>query len=745
MQKYEKFPEIYSLYKKVKRDKIKFKEIKKELSEYRWLLGKKKHEYPQIKPEMRMLLNKKRLELENEFEVEIAKAKFQSTDVNALYENFELNRDQLNSEYFLKIENRLNKAKDEINSINSAYKLRIKRLKLLNKEIKNNKKLIAEKWKALKLQRIANEVIYKDTYLQVKEEVDVAVYNYNQEFLEQEKLLIAEFKAKNPTIKNYKRILKKFRGHKLQPFKNENERLVYLLSIEINFLENQIKSKIDFQKKRIIAAKLELRYNQGKGDPVPFKFILEKCAMHVNKFSNWKFIAALRNGFFALMPLIIVGAIFIIFNNTFISPQYGGFLNLFSFTADTLATLEKIRGIGENIYNAGFAFYAFLLAGAIAYNLAPHYNANGWTMMVLAMGCYIIMNPVFITDIEVMGTSGLFTAVIISILSSIIYGNISKNERLKINLDKKNIPEGVIRSFNVMIPFAFTMILFSLFEFVISFIGYNYGEISLNGSMVAINSLNQLVVILFQLPLTEAISGVWGMTTVITFWQALWFIGVNPQGIISPIVEPLQLTGLLQNQAAAAIGVEPQYIFTNSFMFSFIQIGGPGGTIGLVIAILIFSKRVEWRSTIKFALIPMLFCVNEPLLFGIPIILNPILFIPFLIGPIIAGLIAYFSTLSGILGHTTVLIPQNILPIFGGFASTRDWMGIIICLINISVLTVIYAPFVLFANKAKKAEQVKHFKMNELPNILIQKGLEVKNAQAQKLKEATVGVVDEIH
>ncbi|WP_146638135.1 PTS sugar transporter subunit IIC [Spiroplasma clarkii] len=553
------------------------------------------------------------------------------------------------------------------------------------------------------------------------------IEEYHQEFQKNINHLYQEFEEQHPQIKRYKYKVRKFINHKLKPFKNDNERSIYELSIEVLFLANQLKSKIEYQHKRVVNAKLELRYNKGKTDVLPFKVYLERFAKDVNKFSNWKFIAALRNGFFALMPLIIAGAIFVIINNTFISPEYGGFLNLFSFSVDTLENLQKVRDIGENIYNAGFAFYALLLAGAIAYNLAPHYNSSRWSMMLLAMGCYIVVNPIFITDIKVMGTSGLLTAVLVSIFSSVIYGNLSKNERLKINLDKNSVPDGVIRSFNVLVPFAITLIVFALIEFIISFVGYNVGEIQIQGSYVSVNSLNQIVVIVLQLPLTEAITGLWGMTTVVSVWQFCWFLGVNPHGIISPIIEPLQLDGLLQNQAAIAAGNAPQYVFTNSFMFSFIQIGGSGGTIGLVLAIFMFSKRAEWRNTTKLSIIAILFSVNEPILFGIPIVLNPILFIPFMLGPIFVGILTYMATVNGFLGYTTVFVPQNTIPIFGGFASTRDNMAFLIIFINIVILTTLYSPFVLFANYTKKIDQMRNFKLNELPNLIIKKGLGKKN------------------
>ncbi|WP_339021323.1 PTS transporter subunit EIIC [Spiroplasma endosymbiont of Atherix ibis] len=193
-------------------------------------------------------------------------------------------------------------------------------------------------------------------------------------------------------------------------------------------------------------------------------------------------------------------------------------------------------------------------------------------------------------------------------------------------------------------------------------------------------------------------------------------MGIHASGILSPIVEPIQLDGLIQNQQALANGTTPQYVFTNPFMNNFLFMGGTGGTIGLIIAIFIFSKRGDYKTMAKITLIPAIFCINEPLLFGLPIVLNPIFVIPFILGPLLAVIFAYLATTLGMMPHSSVIVPWTTPPIIGGILTTKSLIGGLVALINLVILITMYSPFVMLENKIEKRELLNKFAKNK--NIL---------------------------
>lgn len=132
--------------------------------------------------------------------------------------------------------------------------------------------------------------------------------------------------------------------------------------------------------------------------------------------------------------------------------------------------------------------------------------------------------------------------------------------------------------------------------------------------------------------------------------------------------------------------------------------GGGGTMICLVIALFIFSKRSDEKMIARLGGVSSIFNISEPLMFGLPVVFNPIYAIPFCIVPIVSTLIAYFATAVGLVGHTYIIIPWVTPPILSGWLSTGDIRGSILQIVIIAVGVVIYTPFVLMSNKAAKKQ-----------------------------------------
>ncbi|QHX36440.1 PTS transporter subunit EIIC [Spiroplasma sp. BIUS-1] len=716
MQKFEKYPDIFELSNNIKANKERRKKLKTEIFDLNNELHTKKLKAKDISSTFNKIRREKEKELTASLDVDLANAKYKKADINKIYDVYNDTISSLKEEYEAKKIKRSEKMRMEIEDLKSkieSSKQQYKDIGIRNKEIKLE---VKELW-IIKQEDIQNESDrLKSELIELKLEVKSNIYHFNKEYREKYVELISNWKEENHSLVNVGYILRKLkRKRRLKPFEHELDETIYELSLKVNELKIIYKNKIDIEKKKLNDKKLEIRYNSGKSDPVTIKTTVDKITWASGKLSNWKYMVAIKNGFFSLMPLVIVGAMFILVNNIILGAGNGGLFNLFYLSADQLAVLDKVKLIGSYIWNGTYAFFGLLLAGAIAYHLAPYYKVNQWAAAVVGFVSFLIMNPSFWGNLGVFGTSGMFTAMIIGILSTALFGRLSKNEKLKIKMPD-SVPDGVAKSFNVLIPYTITAVVFGVTAFGISWIGSAVGEITIGENTVTFMDINGLITVAIQKPLVNAVSGFGGMISIVFIWQILWFMGIHASGILSPIVEPIQLDGLTQNQQALAEGIQPQYVFTNPFMNNFLFMGGTGGTIGLIIAILLFSKRGDYRSMAKITLIPAIFCINEPLLFGLPIVLNPILFIPFVFGPILAGVVAYLATTTGIMPHSSVVVPWTTPPIIGGILTTKSLMGGVIAGVNLVLLISVYSPFVMLANKLEQRDLLNKFAKNKNQN-----------------------------
>src|SRR5699024_9296233 len=176
--------------------------------------------------------------------------------------------------------------------------------------------------------------------------------------------------------------------------------------------------------------------------------------------------------------------------------------------------------------------------------------------------------------------------------------------------------------------------------------------------------------------------------------------------ILGPIKDPTLLTSIQENIDAYSMGNEIPNIVTKPFIDSFAMLGGGGFTIGLIIAIFIASRRSDYREIAKLALAPGLFNINEPLMFGLPVILNPLLAIPLIIVPIVNINIAYIATSLGLVSKTVALIPWTTPPILSAFLSTAgDWRAAVLAILLIGLSVVIYLPFIIATNRMLEIEK----------------------------------------
>lgn len=388
------------------------------------------------------------------------------------------------------------------------------------------------------------------------------------------------------------------------------------------------------------------------------------------------------------MPLVIIASFFVLINNVVLDSTNGLLGNLGNF--------DTYKDIGVSVYNGTLGFLSIFLAFGVAYKLANYYDMDGIGTGFVGVASTVALMPGAITvGGETVGAfsstftspTGLFVAIIASILSTEILRLLQKSNALKISMPE-SVPPTVSKSFNLLIPATFTLTIFGLISFLtIKFTGIDVYEI-------ITNVIQTLIKAVFQ--------GLPGIIIVVILQGLLWSFGLHGAFVLSPITEPTLLTAIDENIKALEANQVIPNIVTKPFLDVFVNMGGVGMTIGLVIALLIFSRKESDRAISKLAFAPACFNINEPLMFGLPVVLNPIYTLPLVIVPVICLVIAYLATSAGIIAKTVVMVPWTTPPVISAFLATGgDWKAAVLAILLIALSVILYMPFVIAANKMK--------------------------------------------
>ena len=287
------------------------------------------------------------------------------------------------------------------------------------------------------------------------------------------------------------------------------------------------------------------------------------------------------------------------------------------------------------------------------------------------------------------GANGLFTGLIVGIVGLEIYNFYRKKEVLRISMPEQ-IPPGITRSFEVLIPTVLTC--------------FTVGLISLFVQILSGSDMNALIYSTLQLPLEHIIGdNLLAVCILYMITMLFWCVGIHGNNLVSAIKEPIFRTLLYTNMAAYKNGQAIPHIFNLTFLQMFGEFGGSGCTIGLLIAIMIFSKREDNRTIAGISFVPALFNINETVTFGIPLVLNPILDMPFIFAPVLCIITGYILTVIGFCPRVVVEVPWTTPPLIMGFLATGgSWRGAVSQLIVIAVATLVYLPFLLIYERTQE-------------------------------------------
>ena len=292
------------------------------------------------------------------------------------------------------------------------------------------------------------------------------------------------------------------------------------------------------------------------------------------------------------------------------------------------------------------------------------------------------------------GATGLFTGLIVAIVGMELYNMFRKNDSLKIKMPEQ-VPPGVARAFEVLIPTCLTAIV--------------VGAVGLVCQLATGAELNALIYNVIQKPLQNIIgNNLVAVCIMYVIIMLFWCVGIHGNNMVAAVKEPIFRPLLYANTAAYTAHHEIPYVMNLTMIQMFAEFGGSGVPIGLVIAILIFSKREDNRTIAGISIVPGLFNINETMTFGIPLVLNPILDIPFILAPVVTVIIGYILVSSGFCPKIVLEVPWTMPPVLFGFVATGGKpMGAVAQLIVLAVSVVVYIPFLIAYEKfqAKQAAE----------------------------------------
>lgn len=414
-----------------------------------------------------------------------------------------------------------------------------------------------------------------------------------------------------------------------------------------------------------------------------------------------KYLVSIRDGFLITTPILIAGSIFLLIGE-FPWPALNEWMGSIIVDQKTGANLTSFI---EKPAGATFSIMAIFAVIAIAYSFAKQMKTNKIFGSATAVMSWLLLMPYSIDGVTKIGgkelavslegiplnwvgAKGIFIGIIVSFLAVHIYAFIEKKGWV-IKMPP-GVPPTVVESFAALIPAMFVMIFFFLINLILGFLGTN---------------AFQVIFDILQTPLVH-LGGTLGALLIAFLFNGLfWFFGINGGAVVGAVYGPVLATLSLENIEFFKNGVGSPNIVNEQFYELFVVYGGAGSTLSLIIAMLFFCKSKRITGLGKLALIPGIFGINEPIIFGLPMVLNPVMVLPFLLIPIFNILVGYASMAMKLVPITNgVTIPWTTPPVISGFLAT-DWRGAVLQIILIIIGIFLYMPFIKAMDKQYLADE----------------------------------------
>ncbi|ELQ6147807.1 PTS sugar transporter subunit IIC [Cronobacter sakazakii] len=386
-------------------------------------------------------------------------------------------------------------------------------------------------------------------------------------------------------------------------------------------------------------------------------------------------VVAIRDGFLAALPFMIIGSFLLVFIFPPFSPD-----TQIGFCRAWLDLSLKYREQLMLPFNLSMGVMTFFISVGIGASLGKHYKLDPIMTGLLAFMAFLLVAAPYKDgqiSTQYFSGQGIFTALITAIYASEMYAFL-KRHNITIRLPKE-VPTGVARSFEILIPVVVIVLTLHPLNLIIE---------STTGMI-----LPEAIMHLLS-PLVAASDSLPAILISVLICQILWFAGIHGALIVTGIMNPFWMANLSANQAALAAGQALPHIYLQGFWDHYLLIGGVGSTLPLAF-LLLRSRAVHLRTIGKMGVVPSMFNINEPILFGAPVIMNPVFFLPFILVPMVNAVLAWTATKLGWLAQVVSLTPWTTpAPIGASWAANWAFSPVIMCLICMVMSALMYYPFV---------------------------------------------------
>ncbi|MGL4676579.1 MAG: PTS cellobiose transporter subunit IIC [Brevinema sp.] len=404
-----------------------------------------------------------------------------------------------------------------------------------------------------------------------------------------------------------------------------------------------------------------------------------------------RYLQSIRDGMLFTMPFIMVGSIFLILTNMPI-PGFD--------TAISIVLGESWKELFLLPVRVTFDLMAFFATAGIAYSLSKKYNLDSLVCSMVSIAGFILSTPLTIPyeggvvqkalSLNYLGSKGLFVGILVALFVTEVFRYV-KEKNISINMPE-GVPEAVTRSFSALIPTILAIIGIFIFRVLIS--------------LTSFDNLHNFLQVIIGKPLSVLGGSLGGLIIGLILQQLLWLVGLHGSSLLLIGLRPSLLQLLDENRLATEMGQEVPNVINLTFYELFVQIGGSGTTFGLALILFFVVRSKQLKELGKLSIGPTLFNINEPISFGLPIIMNPLMFIPWVFAPIITVVIAYFAMSLGFVEKITgVLVPWTMPIILSGFLGTGHISGAVLQVFLVVISGLIYYPFVMLWDKQKLKEE----------------------------------------
>ncbi|MGG4000416.1 PTS cellobiose transporter subunit IIC [Anoxybacillus kestanbolensis] len=403
------------------------------------------------------------------------------------------------------------------------------------------------------------------------------------------------------------------------------------------------------------------------------------------KLNNNRYLKVLRDAFMLAFPLTIFGSIAVVLANL-------PFLDRVM-SEGALNTFRSALNIAPQ---ATMGIMSIFVVFGIGYYLSKSYEIEAIFGGAIALVSFLLLTPFFLQSegqevvqnvipLDRLGAKGMFLGMIVAFTAGEMYRwAVQRDFTIKM---PAGVPPAVSRSFSALIPTLMTLSVFLIINIVVT--------------QLFKTNMHDVVYHAIQAPLVGLGSGIVPTLIAVFVTQILWFFGLHGQIIINSVMDPIWNTLSLENLNAYMDKGEVPHVISKQFIEIYtVGMGGTGMTLAVVVAMLLFMKSKQLKQVGKLAIGPGIFNVNEPVIFGLPIVMNPLILFPWIVAPMVVTLVTYLAMSTGIVPPPTgVAVPWTVPILINGIMATNSIAGGLLQLVNFTIVLAIWFPFLKFIDR----------------------------------------------